>query len=288
MDQSQVVLTCLSDEAATDALLLGSSGIISLLKPGQLLIDLTHVSPATSMRCHISCAARGAHFVDAPVCGNPAMATNGNAPILAGGSDQALAAAAPILFGLSSNVHLIGGPGTGTAANLVATLVETTNKFVSCEVLHLANALGLPREQDWLLAVAGSSGITEGLERTLSEVSLGETSLSPGSHFQHGNINTGRRVKSASDGMHFVVAAADGLDTVIPIAEVVSGCLDLAMDRGLDRAGLSVLYHLMQDGTIPTPELTNPTSNKPPGLKPTLFPSPAQNLPMSPPHRWQR
>eukprot|EP00656_Telonema_subtile_P053611 TRINITY_DN7808_c0_g1_i2.p1 TRINITY_DN7808_c0_g1~~TRINITY_DN7808_c0_g1_i2.p1 ORF type:complete len:425 (+),score=98.89 TRINITY_DN7808_c0_g1_i2:647-1921(+) len=285
VEKSQVIVACLADESATDCMLLGVSGVIAQLKPGQLLIDLTNVSPATSMRCHIACQARGALFIDAPLAGCPTRAALGTTPILVGGSAEAFEAARPVLFAMSSHVHHIGEPGTGTAANLTTHMLGNAHSLATCEALWFARKLGLPDEQKWLLAAASSCDAFQTLRGTVDELSDAEDGCAEGAGFLH---DAGKPVSQACEAMHFVMGAAEGLDLVMPTAELVRGCLDLAMDRGLERAGVSVLYHMLSDGSLPVPELIAPVVKKGPKLVAFPKPNAQKGLVMGSPHRWQR
>src|SRR5512133_2521809 len=85
---SDFVLTCLPTPDAVELVYLGEDGIISAAGTGQLLIDHSTVSPATSLKLHEAASRRGAGFLDAPVSGGVPRAEEGTLTIMAGGAPE--------------------------------------------------------------------------------------------------------------------------------------------------------------------------------------------------------
>jgi len=282
--QAKVVCVWLKDEAQIDQLVLAANGLFSKLKPGQIVIDFSQVSPATTMRCHNACAARGAMFIDAPLAIRPTDDGSFKDPlILVGCCNEAFEAAQEVLSAVSSHVVHVGGAGCGTAANLATQLYWNSQSLIACEALYLGHSLGLPREKEWLSAALGTPSDSEILQLANLAVTAGAESNDDGALFLH--QRQGRPVEMAAESMQFVCAAAEGMELGMPVAEVVRASLDIAMDRGLESSGLTVLYHLLHDGSLPVPRLVRP----PPAVgRKEQFPNPANGLPVSPPHRWQR
>ena len=73
-------------------------------KPGTLVIDSTTTGPDASRQLAAEAGERGLRFVDAPVAGSLPPAKEGSLAIFAGGSDDDVAAARPLL-------ELWGDPG---------------------------------------------------------------------------------------------------------------------------------------------------------------------------------
>jgi len=105
---AQAVLTMLFDDAAHEATLLGSDGVLEALQPGTLHIVLSTISTAMSERLTAEHARRNLPFVAAPVFGRPNIAEEGRLWIVAAGAEAAIAAASPLLETLSRGISVIG------------------------------------------------------------------------------------------------------------------------------------------------------------------------------------
>src|SRR5690606_20381823 len=74
---ADVIMYCLSDDAAVEALVFGEEGILAGVREGQIVIDMTTLHPDTSRREAAAYAAKGVAFLDAPVFGSKNEAANG-------------------------------------------------------------------------------------------------------------------------------------------------------------------------------------------------------------------
>ena len=72
-----VVITMVAQPADVEAVVLGPDGVMEGLKPGAVLIDMSTVSPATSRKLAGAVTTKHAEFLDAPVVGSKAPATEG-------------------------------------------------------------------------------------------------------------------------------------------------------------------------------------------------------------------
>src|SRR6185437_5672003 len=112
-----VVITMLTDAAAVEAVLSGPDGALAGRRPG---------------------------LVDAPVAGSVAEAAAGELIILAGGPDEAIDRAAPVLAALGT-VRRCGGVGAGSALKLVLNTALVTAVAALADALAVADAAGVDR-----------------------------------------------------------------------------------------------------------------------------------------------
>src|SRR5271165_5764347 len=105
---ADAVITMLFDDAAHEEVLFGANGLLDALDPGALHISCSTISVALSERLTAEHARRGQAFVAAPVFGRPNVAEEGQLWIVAAGSDDAVAAARPLLEPLSRGISVIG------------------------------------------------------------------------------------------------------------------------------------------------------------------------------------
>ncbi len=113
--QSTVVITMLPDTPDVEAVLTGTDGVLSTLREGALVIDMSSISPAATERLAALVAAKGASMLDAPVSGGEIGAVNASLSIMVGGDAQALERARPILerMGNKERIVHIGRSGAG-------------------------------------------------------------------------------------------------------------------------------------------------------------------------------
>ncbi len=79
--QTDVVITCVSDSSDVEAVVLGSDGIIEGAKPGMLYIDMSTVAPATSRKVYTAFKAKGVDALDAPVSGETLERSRARCPL---------------------------------------------------------------------------------------------------------------------------------------------------------------------------------------------------------------
>ena len=64
-----VLLLCVSDDAAVEEVLFGAKGAASQLIAGSVVLDCSTIAPATAQRCAERLAHQNVHYLDAPVTG---------------------------------------------------------------------------------------------------------------------------------------------------------------------------------------------------------------------------
>jgi 3-hydroxyisobutyrate dehydrogenase-like beta-hydroxyacid dehydrogenase len=105
---ADAVITMLFDDAAHEEVLFGANGLMDAMSPGGLHIACSTISVALSERLTKEHAARGIHFVAAPVFGRPNIAEQGRLWIVAAGADDAVAKARPLLETFSRGISVVG------------------------------------------------------------------------------------------------------------------------------------------------------------------------------------
>jgi 3-hydroxyisobutyrate dehydrogenase len=117
--------------------------IIEAVPAGALMIDCSTIDVASSRIAHEIAKARGLDVVDAPVSGGTTGAKAATLTLMAGGSDQAVARARPILEKVGSKVVHCGEAGMGQAAKICNNMMAGINMVAASEGFALAERLGL-------------------------------------------------------------------------------------------------------------------------------------------------
>ena len=89
--QADVTITMLPDTPDVERVLLGKNGVFDGISAGNLVIDMSSISPLMTKDMASQFTAKGVEFVDAPVSGGVVGAESGNLTIMAGGSESAFA-----------------------------------------------------------------------------------------------------------------------------------------------------------------------------------------------------
>lgn len=87
---SDVIILCVSDSSAVQAVVSGTTGLLPALRQDQVIIDLSSIDPDITRELAATVQAKGAHWVDAPVSGGVVGAETGTLVIMAGGMPPSL------------------------------------------------------------------------------------------------------------------------------------------------------------------------------------------------------
>ena len=123
VNDSEVVISFLFDNAAVERVYLGTNGLLTGRVEGRLFIDMSTVSPGTHGRIAPAMAARNAGFIECPVSGSIPAARSGTLVGFAGGEASEFARARPLLEQLCRRVEHVGPLGAGARMKLAANLL---------------------------------------------------------------------------------------------------------------------------------------------------------------------
>lgn len=140
---AEVVMYCLSDDAAVDDLVFGSHNLLEQVPAGAVIIDLSTIDPETSNRERAAFEAKGHAFLDAPVFGTKGEAEGAGLWIVVGGPKDVFDSALPLFQAISETVHYMGEGGKGTSMKLVGNLLVASQLQALGEALTLAKKAGL-------------------------------------------------------------------------------------------------------------------------------------------------
>ncbi len=143
---STVVLTCLPDVSTVEDVFLGKDGIVSVARPGQVLVDHSTVGPSTSRAIAEAAEARGASFLDAPISGGVERAAEGTLTIMAGGAPDAFDMALSVFRAYGGNVRRVGGAGAGSVFKLINQLLVSVHSLAAAEAMLLGGRAGVDLE----------------------------------------------------------------------------------------------------------------------------------------------
>jgi 3-hydroxyisobutyrate dehydrogenase-like beta-hydroxyacid dehydrogenase len=154
---SDVVITMVTDSAASEEVICERAGVLEGAHPGLILIDMSSIAPEMSRSIADRARAKGVPMLDAPVTGAPRVATEGKLGIMVGGPRDTFEACRPIFEKLAAKIVYAGGNGMGTTLKLVNNLILGVAIHVSAEALVLAAKAGLdPQSVIEITSVGGA------------------------------------------------------------------------------------------------------------------------------------
>jgi 3-hydroxyisobutyrate dehydrogenase len=160
------VITMLPDGQAVSAVVLGaegSTGMLDVMSPGAILIDMGSSAPLGTQKLGQQLASREIQMIDAPVSGGVPKAESGELAIIAGGRADVVERCRPIFDVLGSRVFHSGALGSGHAVKALNNMCSAAGLIAAAEVLLVGQKFGIdPRVMnDILNASTGRNNSTE-------------------------------------------------------------------------------------------------------------------------------
>lgn len=233
-EQSDVVVTCVSDSPDVEAVVLGENGVLEGAKSGLVFVDMSTIAPATSRKIYEALKAKDVQALDAPVSGGDIGAQQGTLSIMVGGEESAFQRVLPILQAMGKNIVYIGEAGAGQVTKACNQIVVAMTVQAVAEALTLAQKSGVDaaKVRDALLGGFAQSRVLEVHGKRMLEKT-----------FQPGfTIDLHRK------DMNIVLQTAREVGVPLFGSGQVTNLMDaaIAQEKGdLDNAALITLYELL-------------------------------------------
>jgi len=154
--QVDVFCTCVADPAALREVALGTQGLFSGAKPGQLYIDFSTISPELARELDTVAGKQRIDFVEAPMTGSKMGAEKATLLFMVGAAPGPFERAQPIFKALGEKAIHCGPVGSGSQVKLGGNAIIAMMLEGLCEAMLLTQAAGVnPRK---LLEVVQASG----------------------------------------------------------------------------------------------------------------------------------
>jgi 3-hydroxyisobutyrate dehydrogenase/2-hydroxy-3-oxopropionate reductase len=160
-ERSDYIFYCVGDTEMARQITLGPGGLLEGARRGSITSDCSTISPAVSLEIGRAFAARGAHFLEAPVTGSKPGAEKGTLTFMIGGDKAVYERAKPYMELMGKLFYYCGGPGQGLAAKLAQNLIGSSILQAFCEGLVLATKAGVAPEL--MLEILENSAARSGL-----------------------------------------------------------------------------------------------------------------------------
>jgi 3-hydroxyisobutyrate dehydrogenase-like beta-hydroxyacid dehydrogenase len=140
---SDVIGVCVTGDADVEQVLTGPDGVLAGAAPGTVIAVHSTVHPDTCRRLASLAAGRDVALIDAPVSGGGDAAAAGKLLVMAGGDEQAVEKARPVLETFGSPVVHLGPLGAGLVTKLLNNLLFTAHLSSAASLLALGSSLSV-------------------------------------------------------------------------------------------------------------------------------------------------
>jgi len=145
-EQSDVVLSIVTDADAVKSVALGPDGIIFGLSSDGVYLDMSTISPEASRAVEAEFKKVGKIMCDVPISGSPVTLNQGKASLMVGGDKDVFERIKPVLLDIGAKATYIGGNGMAVQMKLAINLVLMVEVIAFGEGIALAEKGGVKRD----------------------------------------------------------------------------------------------------------------------------------------------
>lgn len=114
--KADIVFIMVSDTPDVEEVIFGDNGIAAAKRRGQIVVDMSTISPVNTREMAGRLAEQGIDMLDAPVSGGEVGAVAGSLSIMVGGKSPIFEKVRPLFEAMGSNIVHIGEHGAGQVA----------------------------------------------------------------------------------------------------------------------------------------------------------------------------
>jgi 3-hydroxyisobutyrate dehydrogenase-like beta-hydroxyacid dehydrogenase len=141
-ERCDIVILCVTGSPQVEAIVHGPNGLASAGRP-ILIIDCSTSDPSSTVRLETELAAKGMALVDAPLSRTPKEAEAGTLDIMAGGREDDIERARPVLATFAQKIVHTGPVGSGHTMKLLNNFLSLGYAAIYAEALALGAKAGL-------------------------------------------------------------------------------------------------------------------------------------------------
>jgi 3-hydroxyisobutyrate dehydrogenase len=144
---AHIVVSMVSDDAASRKVWQGSEGALAGLKAGAIVIESSTLTPEWVRELAALARAKGAEFLDAPVGGSKPAAAEGKLVFFIGGESATVEKARAALEAVGTKITHLGPAGAGATWKLINNVMAASQLAVLSEGLAIAAKAGIDLAQ---------------------------------------------------------------------------------------------------------------------------------------------
>nr|WP_087042808.1 2-hydroxy-3-oxopropionate reductase [Caballeronia ptereochthonis] len=145
--KADILFVMVPDTPDVERVLFGEKGVAEKLKAGQIVVDLSSISPMATREFAAKVREKGADYLDAPVSGGEVGAKAGSLTIMVGGAQATFDKVKPLFEMMGKNISLIGEVGAGQVCKVANQVIVAATIEAVGEALLLASKAGVDAEK---------------------------------------------------------------------------------------------------------------------------------------------
>jgi 2-hydroxy-3-oxopropionate reductase len=234
-ERSDLIITMLPDSPQVDEVLAGEDGVFEGVEDGNLIVDMSTISPVVTEELSEQARERGASMLDAPVSGGDVGAIDGTLSIMVGGSEEDFGRALPLFEVMGDTVIHVGPVGTGQVVKAANQIVVALTIEAVSEALVLGSRGGVAPEK--ILDVLGG-GLAGNKVMEVKREKLLDHSFDPGF-----------KVELHHKDLGIALAAGREYGVTLPVTAVVDQMLQDLITNGRGDRDHSALLTLVEESS---------------------------------------
>jgi 2-hydroxy-3-oxopropionate reductase len=234
-ERSDLIITMLPDSPQVDEVLAGEDGVFEGVEDGNLIVDMSTISPVVTEELSERARERGASMLDAPVSGGDVGAIDGTLSIMVGGSEEDFGRALPLFEVMGDTVIHVGPVGTGQVVKAANQIVVALTIEAVSEALVLGSRGGVAPEK--ILDVLGG-GLAGNKVMEVKREKLLDHSFDPGF-----------KVELHHKDLGIALAAGREYGVTLPVTAVVDQMLQDLITNGRGDRDHSALLTLVEESS---------------------------------------
>jgi len=208
------------------------------LHPGQIILDTTTGEPVQTAALGKQMAARGVHYLDAPISGSSEQTRRGEATVIVGGDRAAFEACTDLWRVMGQKVFYVGPCGSAAKMKLISNLVLGLNRAALAEGLAFAEAIGVSPAAA-LEVMAGSNAYSRAMDVK-------------GRKMVERDFTVQAKLSQHLKDVHLMLDAAAAAGLSLPLTEIHRRLMEQAEAAGLGEQDNSAIIEVLRKPR-PTP-----------------------------------
>lgn len=224
---SDILISMVGYPHDVEKIYLGDGGILSAMKAGGYVVDMTTSSPKLARRLYEAAKERGIAALDAPVSGGDIGARNASLVVMVGGDRAAFDAVKPLFALLGRTIRYFGPAGSGQYAKMANQIAIASNMMGVCEAVAYAKRAGLDPAEVVETISGGAAG------------SWSLSNLAP--RMLRGDYAPGFFIKHFIKDMGIALSSAEEMHLDLPGLKLAKRLYDELSARGMEKSGTQAL-----------------------------------------------
>lgn len=224
---SDILISMVGYPHDVEKIYFGEGGILSAMKAGGYVVDMTTSSPKLARRLYEAAKEREIASLDAPVSGGDIGARNASLVVMVGGDRGAFDAVKPIFELLGRTIRYFGPAGSGQYAKMANQIAIASNMMGVCEAVAYAKRAGLDPAEVVETISGGAAG------------SWSLSNLAP--RMLRGDYAPGFFIKHFIKDMGIALASAEEMHLDLPGLKLAKRLYDELSARGMEDSGTQAL-----------------------------------------------